>query len=115
MTTQSNPDPQALLQSTLQRLQAGVEHVSPANELIDQWSQALGEGNLTFENIADELFELKKALADGRAPEIAESLHTLSKLTKQAADESNDVDVVGQLTQLALILDDASARVAQSR
>lgn len=115
MTTQPNPEPQDLLQSTLQRLQAGVEHVSPANELIDQWSQVLGTGNLTLENVADELFELKKALGDGRAPEIAESLHTLSKFTKQASGESSDVDLVGQLTQLAQILDDASARIAQSR
>ncbi|QJW91507.1 hypothetical protein HNV11_20045 [Spirosoma taeanense] len=115
MTTQLKQDPQQLLVSTLSRLQQGVETISPAGDLIDQWSQALGEGNQTLENIADELYALKQALTEGRAPRIAGSLHTLSKLTKQAANESSDVGLVGQLNQLAEILDDASARIAQSR
>lgn len=115
MTTQQKQDPQQLLMSTLHRLQDGVEHVSPAGDLIDQWSQALGEGNQTLENIADELYALKRSLAEGKGPQIAGSLHTLSKLTKQAANESSDVGLVGQLNQLAEILDDASARIAQSR
>lgn len=115
MTTQLNQDPQILLASTLQRLQQGIEHVSPAGDLIDQWSQALGEGNQTLENVADELYVLKRALTEGKGPQIAGSLHTLSKLTKRAASESTDVGLVGQLNQLAEILDDASARIAQSR
>ena len=114
MTT-DKPDPQQLLQSTLQRMQQGVEHISPANDLIDQWSQALGEGNQSLENIAGELFSLKRALTEGRVHQIAGTLHTLSKLTKQAANESSDVGLVGQLLQLAEVLDDASARIAQSR
>jgi ABC-type transporter Mla subunit MlaD len=115
MTSQQKQDPQQLLMSTLHRLQDGIERVSPAGDLIDQWSQALGEGNQTLENIADELYALKRSLAEGRSPQIAGSLHTLSKLTKQAANESSDVGLVGQLNQLAEILDDASARIAQSR
>lgn len=115
MTTQLNPATQQLLVTTLQRLQAGVEQVSPASELIDQWSHALGEGNETLENVADELYALKQALTTGKAPQIAGSLHTLSKLTKRAASESPDPQLAGQLVQLATILDDASARVAQSR
>lgn len=115
MTSQTNLDAQQLLASTLQRLQQGAEHISPVDELIDQWSDALGEGNLTLENVADELYSLKKALTDGKAPKIAGSLHTLSKLTKQAANESSDIGLVGQLLQLAEVLDDLSARVAQSR
>ncbi len=114
MTTQDQ-DAQQLLQSTLQRLQQGVERVSPANPLIDQWSQTLGEGNPTLENVADELYALKQFLTEGNPHRIAGSLHTLSKLTKQAAGESTDVGLVGQLLQLAEILEDASARIAQSR
>jgi len=115
MTSQTNLDAQQLLASTLQRLQQGAEHISPVDELINQWSDALGEGNLTLDNVADELYSLKKALTDGKSPKIAGSLHTLSKLTKQAANESSDIGLVGQLLQLAEVLDDLSARVAQSR
>lgn len=114
MTTPKQ-DSQQLLQSTLQRMQQGVEHISPANDLIDQWSQALGEGNPTLENIADELFSLKRALTEDKVHQIAGALHTLSKLTKRAANESSEVELVGQLLQLAEVLDDASARIAQSR
>ncbi|MFD2570148.1 hypothetical protein ACFSUS_05840 [Spirosoma soli] len=115
MATQLNQDPQQLLVNTLQRLQQGAERIAPVGDLIDQWSQALGEGNQTLENIADELYALKRSLTEGKAPQIAGSLHTLSKLTKQAAHESNDVGLVGQLNQLAEVLDDVSARIAQSR
>ncbi len=115
METQQTQDPRQLLVSTLQRLQQGVEHVSPAGDLIDQWSQALGEGNQTLDDVADELYSLKQALVEGRAPKIAGALHTLSKLTKQAANESSNVGLVGELMQLAQILDDASAQIAQSR
>ncbi|GAB3552674.1 hypothetical protein [Spirosoma fluminis] len=115
MTSQQKQDPQQLLMSTLQRLQDGVERVSPASDLIDQWSQVLGESNQTLENIADELYVLKRSMAEGKIPQIAGALHTLSKLTKQAANESSEADLVGQLNQLAELLDDASARIAQSR
>lgn len=115
MNSQPNQDVPQLLVTTLQRLQAGVEHVSPAADLIDQWSQALGEGNQTLDDVADELYALKRALTEQKAPQIAGSLHTLSKLTKRAAGESSDVGLVGQLLQLAEILDDASARIAPSR
>ncbi|MCK8492671.1 MULTISPECIES: hypothetical protein [Spirosoma] len=114
MAIPTNQDTQQLLVSTLQRLQQGAEHISPVDELISQWSDALGEGNLTLENVADELFALKQALAEGKAAKIAGSLHTLSKLTKQAASESSEVGLVGQLLQLAEVLDGLSARVAQS-
>ncbi len=112
MPTQTKQDPQQLLASTLQRLQQGAEHISPVNDLIGQWSDALGEGNLTLENVADELFSLKQALTEGKNAKIAGSLHTLSKLTKQAANESSDVDLVGQLLQLAQVLDELSVQVA---
>lgn len=115
MTTQPNQAPQQLLASTLQRLQSGVERVSPVNDLIDQWSQALGEGNQTLEDVADELYSLKRALTEGKAPQIAGSLHTLSKLTKRATNESSDAGLVGQLVRLAEILEDASVQIAQSR
>ncbi|WP_338875134.1 hypothetical protein WBJ53_05885 [Spirosoma sp. SC4-14] len=115
MTSQTNLDAQQLLANTLQRLQQGAEHISPVDELINQWSDALGEGNLTLDTIADELYSLKQALTEGKAPKIAGSLHTLSKLTKRAANESSDVGLVGQLLQLAEVLDDLSARVAQTR
>ena len=116
MTT-DNQTAQPLLATTLQGLQGDVTELAPhANQLIDEWSRALGEGHDTLNNVADELYQLKHALADGRAPEIASSLHTLSKLTKQAADTVADQnDVAQQLRQLAETLDDASARVAQSR
>lgn len=102
-----------MLATTLQRLQQNAEHISPVDELIDQWSEALGEGNLTFENIADELFSLKQALASAKPQKIAGSLHTLSKLTKQAANETSDVNLVGQLLQLAHILDELSAQIGR--
>ncbi|MVM33126.1 hypothetical protein GO755_24005 [Spirosoma sp. HMF4905] len=114
MLTQTKQDPQQLLASTLHRLQEGAEHISPVNDLINQWSDALGEGNLTLENVADELFSLKRALADGKAPQIAGSLHTLSKLTKQAANEVSDVGLVGQLLQLAQVLEETSKQVTQA-
>jgi ABC-type transporter Mla subunit MlaD len=115
MALQTNQDTGQLLATTLQRLQQGAEHISPVDELISEWSNALGEGNQTLENVADELFSLKRALTEGKAPKIAGSLHTLSKLTKRAANESSDIGLVGQLLQLAEVLDDLSARVAQSR
>lgn len=114
MALSTNQDPQHLLATTLQRLQE-AEHINPVNELISQWSDALGEGNLTLENVADELFSLKQALGEGKPPQIAGSLHTLSKLTKQAASESSDVGLVGQLLQLANVLEALSVRVAQSK
>lgn len=111
MSTQAKQDSQQLLARTLQRLQQDAEHISPVNELINEWSDALGEGNLTLDNVADELFSLKQALEEGRSAKIAGSLHTLSKLTKQAATESADVGLVGQLLQLAQVLDTLSERV----
>ncbi|GAB3776279.1 hypothetical protein GCM10028818_21660 [Spirosoma horti] len=111
MSTQTKQDPQQLLARTLQRLQQDAEHISPVNELINEWSNALGEGNLTLENVADELFSLKQALEESKTAKISGSLHTLSKLTKQAANESSDVGLVGQLLQLAQVLDDLSERV----
>ncbi|QDK83191.1 hypothetical protein EXU85_33145 [Spirosoma sp. KCTC 42546] len=115
MLTQTKLDPQQLLASTLHRLQEGAEHINPVNELINQWSDALGEGNLTLENVADELFSLKRALEEGKAPKIAGSLHTLSKLTKQAANEVSDVGLVGQLLQLAQVLEETSKQVTEAR
>ncbi|GAB4022241.1 hypothetical protein [Spirosoma koreense] len=115
MTNQTRQDPQQLLATTLRRLQQNAEHLNPVDELIGQWSEALGEGNLTLENIADELFSLKKALAEQRAPQIAGSLHTLSKLTKQAANESSDVGLVGQLLQLADVLESLSKQLTESK
>ncbi len=111
MTPQPEQDPQQLLATTLRRLQQDAERIDPVNELIDQWSNALGEGNLTLENVADELFSLKQALAEKSAPKIAGSLHTLSKLTKQAANESTDVGLVGQLLQLAEVLERLSVQI----
>ncbi|GAB4036019.1 hypothetical protein [Spirosoma gilvum] len=115
MLTQTKQDPQQLLANTLRRLQQDAEHISPVDELINQWSGALGEGNLTLENVADELFSLKQALKEGKSPKIAGSLHTLSKLTKRAASEVSDVGLVGQLTQLAQVLEELSGKAAQSR
>lgn len=112
MEQKTKQDPQQLLTSTLRRLQQDAEHLDPVDELIGQWSDALGEGNLTLENVADELFSLKQALAEKKAPKIAGSLHTLSKLTKQAAGESSDIGLVGQLLQLADLLEDLSARLS---
>lgn len=111
MIPQPEQDPQQLLATTLRRLQQDAERIDPVNELIDQWSNALGEGNLTLENVADELFSLKQALTEKKVPKIAGSLHTLSKLTKQAANESTDVGLVGQLLQLAELLENLSAQV----
>lgn len=113
MAVQTKQDPQQLLATTLQRLQQNAEHISPVDELIGQWSDALGEGNLAFENIADELFSLKQALVSGKPQKIAGSLHTLSKLTKQAANETADVTVVGQILQLANVLDELSTRIGR--
>ena len=110
---ETKQDPQQLLANTLRRLQQNWEQISPVDELINQWSEALGEGNLTLENVADELFALKRALDEKKTPQIASSLHTLSKLTKQAANESSEIELVGQLLQLAQLLEDLSGRVAQ--
>lgn len=115
MALETTQAPQQLLASTLRRLQQEAEHISPVDELIDQWSEALGEGNLTLENVADELFSLKQALKEDKPPRIADSLHTLSKLTKQAANESYDVGLVGQLLQLADVLETMSVNVANSK
>ncbi len=108
-------DVQQLMTSTLQRIQQGVEYISPANELIDQWSQVLGEGTQTLKDIAGELLTLKRTLTEGKVHQIAGTLHTLGKLTKQVANESSDLSLANQLRQLAEVLDDASARIAQSR
>ena len=114
MELQTKQDPQQLLATTLRRLQQDGEHVSPVDELISQWSEALGEGNLTLENIADELFSFKQAFAEKKAARIASSLHTLSKLTKQAANESSDAGLVGQLLQLSEVLEGLSKQAAKA-
>lgn len=113
MASQTKQDPQQLLASTLRRLQQDADHLDPVDELIGQWSTALGEGNLTLENIADELFSLKQALTEKKMAKIAGSLHTLSKLTKRAANESSEVGLLGQLLQLADVLEELSTRVSQ--
>ncbi|MBD2756109.1 hypothetical protein [Spirosoma validum] len=113
MGPQAKQHLQQLLTSTLRRLQQDANHLDPVDELIGQWSDALGEGNLTLENVANELFSLKQALAEKKMAKIAGSLHTLSKLTKLAANESSDVGLVGQLVQLAEVLEELSTRVSQ--
>ncbi len=111
-----NGNAQQLLDKTLQGLEQSAESMQPqADELIDQWVQALGAGDLTLDNVAYELEELKQALKNGKALQIAGSLHSLSKLTKTAAGETSDSDMAGRLRHLAETLDDVSARVAQSR
>ena len=111
---ESKQDPHVLLMNTLRRLQQNPEQISPVDDLIAQWSDALGEGNLTLENIADELFSLKGAIEENNRSMISSSLHTLSKLTKQAANESSEVDLVGQLLQLAQLLEDLSAQTGKT-
>ncbi|GAB3807723.1 hypothetical protein GCM10028819_45190 [Spirosoma humi] len=115
MSAQPKQDPQQLLARTLQRLQQNAEHISPVNELINEWSDILGEGSLTLENVADELFSLKQAIHEGKPARISDSLHTLSKLTKQAASESSDIGLIGQLHQLAHLLDTLSERTKGDR
>ena len=113
--TPQNQDTQQLMTVTLQGLQGDVTTLAPlANDLIEQWNKVLGEGYDTRDDVADELYQLKRVLAEGKIPQIASSLHTLCKLTRRAADTA-DEDTAAQLRQLADTLDDASARIAQSR
>ncbi|GAA4447420.1 hypothetical protein GCM10023189_03820 [Nibrella saemangeumensis] len=112
----NNGNAQQLLDKTLTGLEQDAESMQPqVNDLIDQWVKALGAGDLTLDNVAYELEELKQALKGGRAPQIAGSLHSLSKLTKRAAGETSDSNTADRLRNLAETLDNVSARVAQSR
>ena len=63
-----------LLDITLRELSNDPKRMLPmANSFIDQWVRALGAGHLLEDNIADELEQLKHALAEGRPAAIGES------------------------------------------
>jgi|GEM_PF-2397789 len=99
-----------LLDITLRELSQNPQHLLPLmNSFIDQWVRALGAGNQTLDDTAYELEELKQALAGGKGPQIGESLHSLAKLAKRAARETDDEAYVSRLQELAVVLDQVSA------
>jgi ABC-type transporter Mla subunit MlaD len=107
MTTQylSKED---LLQTTVQGLQNDLTQLAPAlTGLIMQWSHTFGQTDGDFDRIGIKLSELQDAVTLGRAPQIAEVLHSLSKLTREVAPNDQG------LTELANALSDAAGRVAQ--
>ncbi|MFD1143262.1 hypothetical protein ACFQ4C_19195 [Larkinella insperata] len=106
MTQAQNAD--QLLNITVRELNTDPVHLQPmANSFIDQWVRALGSGNLVFDDISDELEQLKKALATGKNLQIAESLHSLAKLTRKSLDGAED-GVKDKLQELADTLDSIS-------
>ena len=106
MTHAKNAD--QLLDITLRELNADPVHLQPmANSFIDQWVRALGSGHLILDNISDELEQLKAALATGKNLLIAESLHSLAKLTRKSLDNA-DEEVKEKLQALATVLDAVS-------
>ena len=106
MTHANNAD--QLLDITLRELNTDPVHLQPmANSFIDQWVRALGSGNLILDDISDELEQLKAALATGKSLLIAESLHSLAKLTRKSL-ENADEEVKRKLQELATTLDAVS-------
>ncbi|WP_128545010.1 hypothetical protein [Larkinella soli] len=104
MTQAHNAD--HLLDITLRELNSDPGHLqSMANSFIDQWVRALGAGHRVQDDIADELEQLKKALASGKTLTIAESLHSLAKLARQAVETAEDGSQE-KLRQLSTVLDD---------
>ncbi|GAB3270304.1 hypothetical protein GCM10027347_40900 [Larkinella harenae] len=106
MTHAHNSD--QLLDITLRELNTDPAHFQPmANSFIDQWVRALGSGHVVLDNIADELEQLKAALATGKQLQIAESLHSLAKLTRKSLEGAEE-DVKTKLDELANTLDAVS-------
>lgn len=106
MTQAHNAD--QLLDITVRELNTDPGHLQPmANSFIDQWVRALGSGHLVLDDISDELEQLKAALATGKKLQIAESLHSLAKLTRQSLDGAGD-GVKDKLQELADTLDSLS-------
>lgn len=106
MTHANNAD--QLLDITLRELNNDPVHLQPmANSFIDQWVRALGSGHLVLDDISDELEQLKAALASGKSLLIAESLHSLAKLTRKSLDNADD-EMKEKLQELATTLDAVS-------
>ncbi|MGA0558384.1 hypothetical protein ACO2Q8_17115 [Larkinella sp. VNQ87] len=98
-----------LLDITLRELTTDPVHLQPmAGSFIDQWVRALGSGHLVWDDISDELEQLKAALATGKQLQIAESLHSLAKLTRKSLESANDT-TKSKLQELADTLDAVSA------
>ncbi|GAB3336213.1 hypothetical protein GCM10027299_46000 [Larkinella ripae] len=106
MTHAHNAD--QLLNITLRELTTDPAHFQPmANSFIDQWVRALGSGHRVLDDITDELEQLKAALAAGKSLQIAESLHSLAKLTRKSV-ENADEEAKAKLQELATTLDAVS-------
>lgn len=102
-----------LLDITLRELGNDPQHLAPmADSFIDQWVRALGSGHLIEDNIADELEQLKAALHHNKNLEIAESLHSLAKLTKSAA-EGEEEELRTKLTQMADTLEGLATKMGR--
>lgn len=111
MTQSNNAD--QLLDITLRELTTDPTHLQPmAPSFIDQWVRALGAGDQVLDNVADELEQLKAALASGKSLLIAESLHSLAKLTRQST-ETADEAVKEKLVKLAATLEETSTRIGR--
>ncbi|GAB3936429.1 hypothetical protein [Larkinella terrae] len=107
MTHANNAD--QLLDITLRELTNDPVHLQPmANSFIDQWVRALGSGHLVLDDISDELEQLKAALASGKSLQIAESLHSLAKLTRKSLDNADREELKVKLQELATTLDAVS-------
>jgi ABC-type transporter Mla subunit MlaD len=97
-----------LLDTTVRGLQTDLTQLVPAFDgLVMQWSHLFTGSGSDFDQIGIKLSELKEALTAGHAPQIAEMLHGLSKLTRDAAGDD------AALNRLAEALSDAAGRVAQ--
>ncbi|MGV3557087.1 hypothetical protein [Larkinella arboricola] len=111
MTQANNAD--QLLDITVRQLTTDPVHLQPmANSFIDQWVRALGSGHLVLDDISDELEQLKAALAAGKNLQIAESLHSLAKLTRKSLDGAAD-GVKDKLQELADTLDTLSTSLGR--
>ncbi|GAB3899160.1 hypothetical protein GCM10028803_19790 [Larkinella knui] len=106
MTHANNAD--QLLDITLRELNNDPVQLQPlASSFIDQWVRALGSGHLVLDDISDELEQLKAALTSGKSLLIAESLHSLAKLTRKSLDDADEGMKV-KLEELAKVLDAVS-------
>ena len=106
MTQAHNAD--QLLDITLRELTTDPVHLQPmAGSFIDQWVRELGSGHLVWDDISDELEQLKAALATGKSLQIAESLHSLAKLTRKSLEDADET-VKAKLQELADTLDAVS-------
>lgn len=106
----ATPSATHLLDTTLDALQGGLPKISEeANAALAGWADTL-QGNDDLAAVATELRKLQDAIGQSHHGAIADSLSTLSELTKQSAVKATP-DVQSRLYQLSNLLKQSAGQV----